>query len=235
MRVANKLVFLIGLAAGLVMLAGSPAFAQRAYYGRGYGPPRGYPAGPAGTGYWYGYHQHDGFYMRLHAGLGYMSASETYAGATDTYSGLGGTFGAAFGGTIASNLILYGELLGTSITDATFSSGGITQRYSGTDVTLAGFGPGIAYYVEPINLYLSGTLTFTQVSFSSTDTSEPIADTNLGVGLSFMVGEEWWVTGDWGMGIAGQAHIATMGDTVAGYDTRLRVVALSLLFSATYN
>jgi hypothetical protein len=235
MRIHSKLVFLLGIASAIVLLGESAAFAQRPYYGRGYGPQPGYYPAPA-YGSWYGYHQHDGFFMRVTAGLGYFSASESYGGATYTYSGLGESLSAAFGGTIAPNLILYGELLGTSVSNASLSYGGATQPYSGTDVTLFGFGPGLAYYVEPVNLYLSGTLTFTQVSFTDTYSGYPSGDSNLGIGLSFMVGKEWWVTRDWGIGIAGQVHVATMSDTPApGYDTRLRAAALSMLFSATYN
>jgi len=232
MRIGPKLLFLLGVASAVVLFGESAAFAQRPYYGRGYGPPPGYYPAPA-YGSWYGYHQHDGFYMRIYAGLGYLSASATYAGVTETYSGLGATYGAAFGGTIAPNLILYGEFLGTSVTNADLSYGGVTQTYSGTDLTLVGFGPGIAYYVEPVNLYLSGTLTFTQVSFSDTYSGYPVGDTNLGIGLSLMVGKEWWVTRDWGVGIAGQIHVASMGDP--SYDSRLRAAAFSMLFSATYN
>ena len=57
--------------------------------------------------------------------------------------------------------------------------------------------------------------------------------TNLGIGLSFMVGKEWWVARDWGIGIAGQIHIATMHDP--SYNARMRASAFSILFSATYN
>ena len=232
MRIYSKLLFLLGIASAVLLLGESAALAQRPYYGRGYGPPPGYYPAPA-YGSWYGYHQHDGFYMRVSAGLGYLNASETFGGATQTYSGLGATFGAAFGGAIAPNLILYGEFLGTSVTNASWSSGGMTQTYSGTDVTLFGFGPGLAYYIEPVNLYLSGTLTFTEVSFSDTGTSNPIDSTDLGIGLSFMVGKGWWVSRDWGIGIAGQLHLASMGDP--NYDTRMRAAAFSMLFSATYN
>lgn len=232
MRICPKLIFLLGIASAVVLLGESSAFAQRPYYGRGYGPQPGYRSAPAYSS-GYGYHQHDGFYMRLYAGLGYFTASETYTGATDTYSGVGATYGAAFGGTIAPNLILYGEFLGTTVTNATLSYGGGQADYSGMDLTLFGFGPGVAYYIEPINLYLSGTLTFTEISFSDTNTTAPLDNTDLGIGLSFMVGKEWWVTPDWGIGIAGQLHIAAMHDPTV--EARLRATVFSLLFSATYN
>jgi hypothetical protein len=214
------------------MAAGeSTALAQRPQYGRGYGPQPGYYAPPDR----YGMQQHDGFFMRLTAGFGYLSASESYGGATDELSGMGATFGAAFGGVVAPNLIVYGELLGTSITNANYAINGVSQGYSGTDLFQFSVGPGIAYYFEPINLYLSGTLTFTKVSFSDTGTGFSQGDTNLGLGASFTVGKEWWVARDWGIGIAGQAHIASMGDTVQGYSTHLQTSVFSLLFSATYN
>ena len=230
MRSCPKLIFMLGVASLLVLLGESAAFAQRPYYGRGYGPQPGY-APAYGSGY--GSHQHDGFYMRLFVGPGYLSTSETYLGETGTYSGVGVTYGAAFGGTIAPNLILYGEFLGTTITNASVSYGGTRPDYSGMDLTLFGFGPGVAYYIEPVNLYLSGTLTFTEISFSDTNTAAPVDSTNLGIGLSFMVGKEWWVARDWGIGIAGQIHIATMHDP--GYNARMRASAFSILFSATYN
>ena len=232
MRHSLRPLVLLAVASGTLLLGESAAFAQRPYYGRGYGPQPGYGPAPA-YGSWYGYHQHDGFYMRVYAGLGYFTASETFGGATDTYSGLGATYGAAFGGTIARNLILYGEVLGTTVTDATASYGGGAPDFSGLDLTLFGFGPGVAYYIEPVNLYLSGTLTFTEISFSDTNTAQPLDNTNLGIGFSFMVGKEWWVTPDWGIGIAGQFHIASMYHPT--FDTRMRASAFSLLFSATYN
>jgi hypothetical protein len=235
MRIYPKILFLISVTSAVVLLGESAAFAQR-YYGRGSGPSPGYRSSPA-YGAWYGgAHQHDGFYMRLTAGLGYLDASETYGGATDSYSGIGASFSAAFGGTIAPNLILYGEFLMTTITNAEWSLDGVKQGYSGMDMTLYGFGPGIAYYFMPINLYLSGTLTFTRVSFVDTyATYLGEENTDIGIGLSFTVGKEWWVSRDWGLGIAGQFHIASMRDDIAGYSPRLRAAAFSLLFSATYN
>jgi hypothetical protein len=229
---------LVALMGGTLML-GEPVASAQGYYGPAYGPPappppqRGYYASPRAAYYGYG-HAHDGFFIRLTAGFGYVSASETFAGATDTYSGVGATFGAAFGGVIAPNLILFGEFLGTSVPDPTYDlsgPGGYTASFSG-DMTLFGFGPGIAYYIEPINLYLSGTLAFSEVSVSNYDNNGSL-DTNLGFGMSLAVGKEWWVARDWGIGLAGQLHLASMRDS--GVDARMTAAAFSLLFSATYN
>ena len=233
MRNPIKLSVVLGLASLVMVLGESAAYAQRPYYGRGYGPPPGY-YGPAYVG-GYGFHQHDGFYMRVNVGFGYLSASETYNGLTDNYSGAGVSYGAAFGGAVVPNLIVYGEVLGTTIVNADYSQGGVAQGSSLTDLSLFGVGPGLAYYFEPINLYLSGTLTFTRVSFSDTGSGVSLGDTNWGVGVSLMLGKEWWVSRDWGLGIAGQFHLASMGDTVQGYDTRLQTFVFSVLFTATYN
>jgi hypothetical protein len=235
---------LVALMGGTLMLGESVASAQ-GYYGPAYGPPappppqRGYHAAPRTAYYGYG-HEHDGFFLRVTAGFGYASASENAGGETITYSGLGVTYGVAFGGTIAPNLILFGEFLGTSVPDYEYRYQ--VARFHDTasgDMTLSGFGPGLAYYIEPINLYLSGTLAFSQVSF--TDSYSGYSDgTSWGLGLSFAVGKEWWVGRDWAFGIAGQVHLASMGDTLVDvyntrYDTRMSATAFSLLFSATYN
>ena len=232
---------LVAVTGGILMLGASVASAQGYYYGPAYGPPpppppqRGYYAGPRTAYYGYG-RVHDGFFLRVTAGLGYVSASEAVGGGeTINYSGVGVTFGAAFGGTIAPNLVLFGEFLGTSVPnyDSRYQVARVHNTASG-DMTLSGFGPGIAYYIEPINLYLSGTLAFSEMSF--TDSYSGYSDgTNWGLGLSVAVGKEWWATRDWGIGIAGQVHLASMGDTVAAYDTRMTATAFSLLFSATYN
>src|ERR1019366_3690994 len=213
---------LVAFMGGTLMLGESVASAQ-GYYGPAYGPPappppqRGYYAAPRPAYYGYG-HVHDGFFMRLTAGLGYVTASESWNGEKDTYSGVGATFGAAFGGTIAPNLILFGEFLGTSVAGPAIDVAGGPNPGSGSlsgDMTLIGFGPGIAYYFEPINLYLSGTLAFSQMSFTDNTYGNYNAtsdSTNWGLGASFVVGKEWWVGRAWGIGLAGQLHLASMSD-----------------------
>ena len=238
MRHIQRSLVLLALAGGVLLLGEPVAFAQQRYYGPAYAPPPGYHRGPAyAAPYYYGFHSHDGFFMRLDVGFGFMSASESFGGYTDTYSGSGVTYGAAFGGVVAPNLIIYGEVLGTTVFDPTYgvNDGNGSVVLSGVDMTMAGIGPGVAYYFEPINLYLSGTLTFNRISFSDSSSNYPYGDTSVGIGLSMMVGKEWWVGRDWGIGLAGQIHLATMKDTPQGYDSRMNAAVFSLLFSATYN
>ena len=228
MHINPRLLFPFALASGAVLLCECQALAQP-YYGRPYGPPPpGYYRPRQAAPDYYDYSPHNGFFVRLDAGFGYLNASE----AGLTFSGLGVTFGGAFGGSIAPDLIIFGEILGTSVTDADASGGGGVGS-SGLDLTLLGFGPGMAYYIEPINIYLSATLAFSKVYVSYTGTDISAGDTNLGIGASFMVGKEWWVRRRLGIGLAGQVHVASVRDPTA--DARMTAIAASLLFSATFN
>jgi hypothetical protein len=59
----------------------------------------------------------------------------------------------------------------------------------------------------------------------------------MGVGASFMAGKEWWVSHDWGLGVAGQFRVAWMKAKAefAGSDDTMTATAFAILFSATYN
>jgi hypothetical protein len=149
------------LVGGALLLGESTAFAQRYYYGPP--PPRYYR--PRYAPPYYSPYSHDGFFLRLTGGVGYLAASETVDGATLGYSGFGFTFGGALGGAVAPNLIVFGEIVGTTAFNADQSYAGSPQGLSGLDVTLLGVGPGIAYYIEPANVYLSGTLVYSTERF----------------------------------------------------------------------
>jgi len=142
----------------------------------------------------------------------------------------------AFGGAVTPNLIFYGELTINSATDPQVDSGDTSQSL-GYDLNMFGIGPGVAYYLVPANIYFSGTLAFSQVTESSHNSgsgnSGSIDLTEMGVGLNILVGKEWWVSHDWGLGVAGQLYVASM--KMKYDDSRMTATALSVLFSATYN
>ena len=191
---------------------------------------------------WQRARNHDGFYLRLKAGYGYLTASESYdMGTTDVYAEFGPILNAAFGHSIVGNLILYGEFVMTRLNAAWTQNGATPPSWiRKREVTLFGFGPGIAYYLP--NLYVSGALTVAKLWFID-DVTFPPPDTNWGLGCSFAVGKEWWVGRDLGMGIAGQFTYASMKHSFsqerdkyyAYFDPRMHVTMFSLLLSATYN
>jgi len=195
-----------------------------------------------------GAHVHDGFYLRLTAGYGYLRASESYGGETDPYSEVGPTLNAAVGYAMVGNLILYAEFGMTRMTNASGTRNGTVINSLGPpsyrqDLTLLGFGPGISYYL-PLNLYVSGTLTLAKLWFVDDYTNFPPPDTDWGIGGSLAVGKEWWISRNWGIGIAARVDYASMkhhllirtdDKTYAVFDPSMHVTTFSLSLSATYN
>ena len=183
-----------------------------------------------------GYHEHDGFYMRLCMGAGYLRSSASYKGDTATYSGGGVAMNLAFGGSVTPNLVIFGELSMSTAIDPSFKvTGESSMTLKNVTLEMMNLGPGIAYYFTPANVYLSGALTFSQltVAYDSSDDRDSEDLSDLGIGGSFMIGKEWWISRDWGLGLASMLQLASMKDK--GVDTRWFSTAWSLLFSATYN
>jgi hypothetical protein len=195
-----------------------------------------------------GAHGHDGLYLRLAAGYGYLKASESYGGETDPYSEAGPTLNAAIGYAMVGNLILYGEFGMTRVTNASGTRNGMVINSLGPpsyrqDLTLFGFGPGISYYL-PLNLYVSGTLTLAKLWFVDDYANFPPPDTDWGIGGSLAVGKEWWISRNWGIGIAARVDYASMkhhlrirtsDKSYTTFDPWMHVTRFSLLLSATYN
>jgi hypothetical protein len=191
-------------------------------------PAPDYQPPPASTSQPPGYHEHDGFYLRLQGGMGYMMTSES----TGTLHGVSALGGMALGGAVASNLILYGELL--DVVEANKSYGG----GDGAMILMVGFGPGVAYYLEPINMYFSGTLIFSGLMASPLETKDSKTKgidltSDIGFGFSMQVGKEWWVSDNWGLGAAFQFHFASMKNK--DVDARITALGFGALFTATYN
>ena len=99
------------------------------------------------------------------------------------------------------------------------------------DVRLPGFGLGGTYYFMPVNVYLSGAIGIAKVGFSGPDADSD--GTDFGLALDAMVGKEWWVAPDWGLGLAGQLiFISAEDESIYGSMTGL---AINALLTATYN
>jgi hypothetical protein len=173
-----------------------------------------------------GYRQHDGFFMRFLTGFGFANHSET--GLTAKGGSLTG--GIAAGGAVVENLILFGELFGSSTLDAKVDSdGAVPADYT---VHLGGLGPGVSYYT-PFNLYVSGTLALTRLNTAYIGGSER---SKVGVGGNLTLGYEWWVSSNWGLGVAGRFYFSVnKADVDGAADPNIKTFGGGLFFSATMN
>jgi hypothetical protein len=69
--------------------------------------------------------------------------------------------------------------------------------------------------------------------------NEKVAETEYGPGVSLVIGREWWVSDNWGLGVALHAMLAQMNDKVDTTYTKEKPVwkaaGVNLLFSASFN
>ncbi len=189
-----------------------------------------------------GFHTHDGFYLSMSIGPAFgditLDAQNTSYN-TMTFKGIGGQFDFRIGGVIADNLILSFDMGGRNIMSPEVEIDGVNQgtlvNMSITDVI---YGVGLTYYFMPSNFFISGTLGIGSFSLNNINGNYSTSSTRPGTGLQFKAGKEWWVSSDWGLGIAGGiGYVAADEKTLmySSYRGRLSTTRFFLLFSATYN
>jgi hypothetical protein len=194
-------------------------------------PPPGYGAPPPA----YGYedpkaHRHDGFYLRFFLGLGYTSMNLDDADLT--VSGAGGAFGIAAGFAVSDNLIVFAEIFDDIAVNPKVEQGGSSIDTEDVNAGVVAIGAGIAYYIQPSNMYVSGTLSLGQLTVQQD--GEEIGESDFGPGVSLMVGKEWWVSNNWGLGVALQLYAGSMKDSEDGGPT-WKTTAAAIVGSATFN
>lgn len=191
-------------------------------------------AGPAHAD---GSHDPGEFFMRLSGGVGFGSAAFDDDGET-TLAGVGGLISFAFGATVVQNLAIGVDLFGISMFEPNVKSGGEDLGdASGVRATIGGVGAGLTYYIMPVNLYLAasagiglGTFEF-RGRFGNFEVSRE-DNTKVGFAANVMVGKEWWLDNEWGLGVALQAVISSLKTEA---DVGMGVFGVGLLFSATMN
>jgi len=186
------------------------------------------PAAPSGGSAASRAHSHDGLFVRSQVGYGYIKASQ--ADRSGCCDHLVPTVGLAVGASLPRGIILYGELGMSGIPNSSEASGDTPNR----DLVLYRVGPGVAYYLESPNLYVSGTLSLAKIAFSGPTPAYGLPDPDLGYAATFTAGKEWWVGPSWALGLAGQYTLGRMNE-YWGASTHMTVTSFSLLFSATYD
>jgi hypothetical protein len=180
-----------------------------------------------------GYQSHDGFYLRFIAGPGYTTMSSGENTSKLKINGGGAGVSIAAGAAIAENLVLFGELISNRAVSPDVSIGAGTGTLKDASAGLIGIGAGVAYYIMPANVYLSGAVITTKLTLDDKD-GKTLNETQYGPGLDLTAGKEWWVSANWGLGVAAQLAVATMKDKGSGAPTWTAVGA-TIAFSATFN
>lgn len=186
----------------------------------------------SGTARAEGEHMHDGFFLRLAPGVGVLSSSEKYAGTKYEYDGTSGLFNFAIGGAVVENFIIHLDLSAASVSDPTVKVNGQNAQSGVNDYGTSVLGLGLTYYF-PSNFYLTGAVGTARTSMKANGKTY---ETDSGVGINLMVGKEWWVSDNWGLGVAGQWLYTKCPDKAPdGSTPDVKTSVLGVLFSATYN
>ena len=183
-------------------------------------------------------HTHDGFHLRFGVGL-VGGASTVYSGDTSlTFGGPGLLDGVQVGGSPIENLSIFFEADCLTLFSANTGSnkdGGLKpSNQDGPSFYGLMTGVGVGYYFMPQNIYVSGAVgaAFNRVSLS--DDGVDFNTQDMGFGFTAMAGKEWWVSDNWGVGMAGQfLYLQGSGRTSAVASSH--TVAFGLILTATYN
>jgi hypothetical protein len=182
-------------------------------------------------------HHHTGIYLRLSTGLGFSYSREEVESIDYQIYGFANMVFLSIDGALTENLILSADVFGSVTVDSTVHvsylpdlGGSGTVDVSG-ELACFGTGAGITYYVMPINLYFGLSGGISKVTF--TDTSGYEISTKIGWGVNLMVGKEWWVSENWGLGIALQMFLASSPEK--NIAAEIVTTAGGLPFSATFN
>ena len=86
-------------------------------------------------------------------------------------------------------------------------------------------------------MFLAGSLLASRLVVSDSNNND-IGRSDWGFTFEGLIGKEWWVSDNWGLGISAQGLLGAMKDqqTTPGQSVPTwHVAAFTLLFSATYN
>ena len=176
---------------------------------------------------------HDGFYFKLNFGSG-STVIETVEEPSSSIEGASGAFGLSLGYMVVQDLGLYVLLSGNSILGPTFrdADGSTSTADDKVEVGVGGLGIGAVYYFMPVNMYVAGSLISDSMTFRVDGENYDTETT--GLGMELVVGKEWWVSDEWGLGIAASLRASAL-ESSSELATEWSAASFNVLLSATYN
>jgi hypothetical protein len=167
----------------------------------------------------FGYHEHDGFYLRLSIGTASLDVrrqtDRTGATGSVAFSGDGSRIlgpsiftELSVGGTPARGLVLAATLLGNGLpaTELKVASG--SRIDLGTPLVFVMLGPTIDVFPDPNRgFHVGGGI---GLATSTAGVDDPIFSTigGLGVGMTLSIGYDFWTGDDWSVGFAARGIVA---------------------------
>jgi hypothetical protein len=143
-------------------------------------------------------HAHDGFFLQLDLGGGYLRSEINEAVLDAKIDGGGGEFSVAVGYNVAPGLIVAGQLWGMGAVDPSVELNGVPANANDTTLALSGIGVSLTYYLKPYNVYVQGTPSITTLTVERNNAD---IGTDTGFGVRLAVGKEWWVSDSWALGL----------------------------------
>ncbi len=209
-----------------------------------------------------GKHEHDGFLFRFQWGIGGGSLErelkELRLGTQEISGATGSMTSLQLGGAINPNWAIHGgftyvsmsgDFKGPVSVNNTLADAEASAEYTTLMLTLA-----VSYYIMPINIYISpeihfagtGTIEYGAVTANIGSRSQIVGslgdiDLEGGTGFGLTIGKEWWVSPDWGLGVAlfyyqDTFDIETLDDGIdCVLDCEFDSTHFGIAFSATYN
>lgn len=172
---------------------------------------------------------HDGQFLHVAYGMGWMWTSADLDGENFDFNGFTFDGELSLGGMLRENLALHGTFFNWIVINPTVQS-----ESSNTDVAHTGFAFGTTYYFMPVNLFASvrvgGGWMRQQRAFGG---YQHAAKTDFGLAGGVGLGKEWWVSDNWGVGIAGSVDFHSLPS--ADFDGTFNGSSFAIRFSATYN
>lgn len=175
---------------------------------------------------------HDGLFLRVATGVGWNTTSSGFGGNELELSGVSGLFNFAIGGAVAQDLILHLDVSGVATSDPKVKINGNEQAADVSSSSTSMAGIGLTYYF-PSNIYVTGAVGMAK---SKKESGGIEGSTGTGYGVNAMIGKEWWVSDNWGIGLAGQFLYTNCPDKgINGVSSDVKSTSFGVLLSATYN
>ena len=165
-----------------------------------------------------GSYVHEGFFLRLQLGPG--GSSITREG--ESWSGVSLGLGLAIGGSPVEDFAIHLDFQTAWLFDPPGEVDGIAMQ---------ALGLGVTWYIMPVQIFLSGSAGVGWLAFGNDDGQTK--DTSAGFALDVVVGKEWWIGADWGVGAGVQLLYMHVQDYID--DEGIDALAVNALFTATYN